>query len=75
MSFKDIKLSYSNGIVKETGPYWRVHWSSNKNEINLLSQDKIAGAKFTLRPLEIISFRINLDGPIVAKNHAGSSKE
>lgn len=59
--------------MKETGPFWRVHWSSDKNEINLLSHDKHSGEKIALRPLEIISFRVNLDQKIVFKNHAGNS--
>lgn len=34
-----------------------------------MSQDKHSGQNITLRPLEIISFRVNLEQKIVFKNH------
>lgn len=65
--FFDIKESYANGIVKEEKLKWRRHWTNIENEINVITQGKNDSDKFSLRPLEIRSFRIKVKGPIQVK--------
>lgn len=67
LTFFDIKDSYANGIVKEEKLRWRRHWGGQE-EVNLVSQGRQDSDRFTLRPLEIRSFRINTKSAITLKD-------